>query len=124
MTGGVRVTVLASQLLREAAGFFQSVAEQNPALDEMMTDNAAVYRQVADALDADPAALIDVEGLDPAPTVADLAVRLLTDAGEFFDNVFAQNPDTGEGLPDTAEAYRTLAELMAENPEARLPTDA
>ena len=124
MTDGVRVTVLASQLLREAADFFQSVAEQNPSLSEMMTDNAAVYRQVAEALDADPAALLEAGRLDPSPTVTDLAVRLLTDASEFFDNVFAQNPDTGEGLPDTAEAYRALAEMMAENPDARLPTDA
>lgn len=124
MNGGVRVTVLASQLLRDAAGFFESVAEQNPDLAEMMRDNAEVYRQVADALDADPTAQIDAQGLDPMPTVTDLAVRLLSDAGEFFENVFQQNPTTGENLTETAEAYRALAELMAEDPEARLPTDA
>lgn len=124
MNGGVRVTVLASQLLRDAAGFFESVAEQNPDLAEMMRDNAEVYRQVADALDADPTAQIDAQGLDPMPTVTDLAVRLLSDAGEFFENVFQQNPITGENLTETAEAYRALAELMAEDPEARLPTDA
>ena len=124
MTDGVRVTVLASQLLRSAADFFNAVAEQNPDLAEMMGDNAAVYLQVADALDADPEARIEAQGLDPAPTVTDLAVRLLSDASEFFENVFQQNPDTGENLPETAEAYRALSELMAEDPEARLPTDA
>ena len=124
MTDGVRVTVLASQLLRDAAGFFEDVADQNPDLDQMMRGNAEVYRQVADALDADPGAAIHVEGLDPPPRVTDLAVRLLSDASEFFDNVFTQNPDTGADLPDTAEAYRALAEMMADDPEARLPTDA
>lgn len=124
MTGGVRVTVLASQLLRDAAGFFEEVADQNPDLDEMMRGNAQVYRQVADALDADPSTRLQAEDLDPPPTVADLAVRLLSDAAEFFENVFQQNPETGEGLPATVEAYRALAELVAEDPEGRLPTDA
>ncbi len=124
MTGGVRVTVLASQLLRDAAGFFEEVADQNPDLDEMMRGNAQVYRQVADALDADPSTRLQAEDLDPPPTVADLAVRLLSDAAEFFENVFQQNPETGEDLPATVEAYRALAELVAEDPEGRLPTDA
>ena len=124
MSDGVRVTVLASQLLRSAADFFVNVAEQNPSLDQMMRDNAGVYHQVADALDADPSATIDVQDLVPVPTVCDLAVRLLSEAGEFFENVFDQNPVTGEDLPATAEAYRALAELMATDPEARLPTDA
>lgn len=124
MSDGVRVTILAAQLLRDAAGFFGSVAEQNPSLAEMMTDNAAVYQQVADALEADPTASLEVEDLDPPPTVTDLAVRLLGDAAEFFENVFAQNPETGEGLTETAEAYIALADLLVEDPEAELPLDA
>jgi len=124
MNDGVRVTVLASQLLNSAADFFEAVADQNPDLDGMMRDNAAVYRQVADALDADPSATLETAGLDPAPTVCDLAVRLLTDASEFFENVFQQNPVSGDNLPETAEAYRALAELMAADPDVRLPTDA
>ncbi|MBN8551728.1 MAG: hypothetical protein J0L52_02385 [Caulobacterales bacterium] len=124
MTDGVRVTVLAGQLLRSAADFFDTVAEQNPSLSTMMRDNAEVYRQVAQAVETDPFSRLDVEDLDPPPTVADLAMRLLSDAAEFFENVFQQNPETGEDLPATAEAYRALAELVAEDPEARLPTDA
>jgi len=124
MTDGVRVTVLAGQLLRSAADFFESVAEQNPSLSVMMRDNAEVYRQVAESLETDPARRLEVEDLDPPPTVADLAVRLLSDASEFFENVFQQNPETGEDLPATAEAYRALAEILAQDPEARLPTDA
>ena len=121
---GVRVTVLASQLLREAAGFFEHVGEQNNNLDGMMRDNAEIYREVADALDIDPRALIPTPGMAQPPTVVELAVRLLSDASIFFENVADQNPETGEELPDTAEAYRVLAELMEQDPEARLPTDA
>ena len=124
MTGGVQVTVLAGQLLRSAADFFETVAEQNPSLSEMMRDNAEVYRQVAEAVETDPSTRLEAGEMEPPPTVADLAVRLLSDAAEFFENVFQQNPETGEGLPATAEAYRALAELVAEDPEGRLPTDA
>lgn len=121
---GVRATVLASQLLREAATFFDTVADENPNLAEMMRDNAGVYRHVADALDTDPGAEIDVRTLlEPVPVV-DLAIRLLRDAASFFESVADQNPDTGEGLPDTAEAYQMLADLLDDDPDAALPTDA
>ena len=45
---------LAAKLLRDAAVFFENVGEQNPPLAEQMTDNAEVYRQVADLLEQDP----------------------------------------------------------------------
>lgn len=121
---GVRATVLASQLLREAAGFFDNVADENPNLDEMMRDNAGVYRHVADALDADPGAEIEVQTMLEPVAVVDLAIRLLHDAGAFFENVAEQNPDTAESLPDTAEAYQMLADLLDDDPDAELPTDA
>ena len=121
---GVRATVLASQLLREAAGFFDHVAEQNPDLGEMMRGNAEVYREVAVAMDADPTATLRTADLMEPPTVVELAVRLLNDASQFFDNVSEQNPDSADGLPDTAEAYRMLADLLEADPDAELPTDA
>jgi hypothetical protein len=52
---------LAVRLLRDAAGFFRNVAEQNPALAEEMNDNAAVYDEVAGLLAQDPLATIEVE---------------------------------------------------------------
>ena len=121
---GVRATVLASQLLRDAAGFFDTVADENPNLDAMMRDNAGVYRTVAGALDADPTAEIEVQTMLEPVAVVDLAIRLLRDAGAFFESVAEQNPDTGDGLPETAEAYEMLADLLDDNPDAELPTDA
>lgn len=53
---------LAVRLLRDAAGFFRNVAEQNPALAEQMNDNADVYDKVADKLALDPLAEIELDG--------------------------------------------------------------
>ncbi len=47
-------TQLASKLLRDAAGFFRTVAEQNQPLAEQMQENAKVFEQVAHLLDTDP----------------------------------------------------------------------
>ena len=47
-------TELAIKLLRDAAGFFRNVGEQNEPLAEQMNENADVYEQVADLLEQDP----------------------------------------------------------------------
>ena len=52
---------LAIKLLRDAAGFFRNVGEQNPSLKIEMFDNADVYDQVADLLEDDPAGLIELD---------------------------------------------------------------
>ncbi len=48
------ITHLAAKLLRDAAVFFENVGQQNPTLADQMADNAEVYRQVADLIEADP----------------------------------------------------------------------
>lgn len=45
---------LAAKLLRDAAAFFQTIAEQNPPLKEQMDENADVFQQVADLVEKDP----------------------------------------------------------------------
>jgi hypothetical protein len=52
---------LAVMLLRDAAGFFRNVGEQNQGMLEQMNDNADVYDQVADLLEKDPLGHITVE---------------------------------------------------------------
>ena len=52
---------LAVKLLRDAAGFFRNVGEQNPGLETQMNDNADVYEQVADLLSEDPLGHIELE---------------------------------------------------------------
>ena len=45
---------LAARLLRSAAEFFRTIAEQNPAQASEMETNAQTYELVADWVEADP----------------------------------------------------------------------
>lgn len=45
---------MAARLLRDAAAFFQNLAEQNPPLKDQMDNNARVFIQVADLVESDP----------------------------------------------------------------------
>jgi hypothetical protein len=45
---------VAAKLLRDAAGFFNTVGEQNPTLTDQMAENANVFQQVAHLVENDP----------------------------------------------------------------------
>lgn len=45
---------IAARLLRDAAGFFRSVGEQNEPLKEHMDNNAQAFELMADRVEADP----------------------------------------------------------------------
>ncbi|OIN85657.1 MAG: hypothetical protein AUJ12_08930 [Alphaproteobacteria bacterium CG1_02_46_17] len=45
---------LAAQLLRDAAAFFRTIAEQNEPLKEQMAENAAVFEEVALLVETNP----------------------------------------------------------------------
>jgi hypothetical protein len=45
---------IAARLLRDAAGFFRSVGEQNPPLKEHMDHNAQAFEVMADRVESDP----------------------------------------------------------------------
>ena len=49
---------LAARLLRDAAHFFRTIGSQNEPLKEQMTENADVFEQVANLVEADPAGVI------------------------------------------------------------------
>ena len=49
---------VAAQLLREAARFFRSIADQNPAITKQMIENADVYQQAAELIETDPTGVI------------------------------------------------------------------
>ena len=59
---------LGYKLLRDAATFFRNVGAQNDALKEQMNDNASVYEQVADLVEASPHGSLDMS--DDAPAEA------------------------------------------------------
>lgn len=50
---------LAAKLLRDAAAFFNTIAEQNPPLKDQMDENADVFQQVADLVEGDPNGIIE-----------------------------------------------------------------
>lgn len=52
---------LGAKLLRDAATFFRNVGVQNPSLKAQMDDNASVYEQVADLLEKNPMAELDLD---------------------------------------------------------------
>jgi hypothetical protein len=52
---------LAAKLLRDAGTFFRNVGEKNSNLKTQMDDNASVYEQLADLLEKDPLAEIDLD---------------------------------------------------------------
>ncbi|MEL6167870.1 MAG: hypothetical protein AAFR35_04220 [Pseudomonadota bacterium] len=45
---------IAAKLLRDAATFFDTLARENPPLEEQMRENATVFKQVADLVEHDP----------------------------------------------------------------------
>jgi hypothetical protein len=50
---------LAAKLLRDAAAFFKTIAEQNPPLKEQMDENADVFEQVADLVEQNPTGRVE-----------------------------------------------------------------
>lgn len=50
----VAIADLGAKLLGDAAGFFETVAESNPGLNDQMTENASVFRELAKLLLKDP----------------------------------------------------------------------
>jgi hypothetical protein len=51
---------LAAKLLRDAATFFRRLGAQNAALQEQLIDDASVYDRVADLVEQDPQATLDI----------------------------------------------------------------
>ncbi|MPZ11643.1 MAG: hypothetical protein GEU89_15755 [Kiloniellaceae bacterium] len=45
---------IAARLLRDAAGFFRSVGEQNPPLKDHMDHNAQAFEVIAERVEVDP----------------------------------------------------------------------
>jgi hypothetical protein len=50
---------LAAKLLRDAAGFFRTIGEQNQPLKIQMDENARVYERVADLIESEPVGVIE-----------------------------------------------------------------
>lgn len=111
---------LSARLLRDAATFFLSIADQNPSIQEQMASNATVYGQVADLLEADPLQTIELpageDGRREDVALAVLGARLLRDAATFFESVGEQNAPLREQMHENAEVFRALAGRLLDAP--------
>ena len=56
---GTPVNEMAGRLLKDAASFFRTLAEQNEPLREQMTENATVYDQLGDLVATNPLGEMD-----------------------------------------------------------------
>lgn len=101
---------LSVNLLRQAAGFFKSVAAENPAVRKDMLENAETFEQVAVMLDHSP------QGQTGGKTHAALAAGLLKDAAGFFRSLGAQNPPVAEQMDLNAEIFEQMAALVSQSP--------
>ncbi len=50
---------LTGRLLKDAAGFFRTLADQNEPIREQMYENANVYEQIGDLVSQDPLGILD-----------------------------------------------------------------
>ncbi|WP_340587187.1 hypothetical protein [Erythrobacter alti] len=58
---------LAAKMLRDASMFFRQVGEQNPPVADQMNQNAQVYDQVAQMVEADPTGEVPMQPPEGAP---------------------------------------------------------
>ena len=101
---------LAGKLLADAAGFFKTLAEQNPEIQQEMTENATVFEQMATLITQQP------EGEANGQAHKDLAGRLLKDAATFFRTLGEQNEPLKEQMEENANIYDQIADLLMQNP--------
>lgn len=101
---------LSVNLLRQASGFFKSIAAENPAVRQDMLENAETFDQVAIMLDHAPT------GQTGGKTHGALAAGLLKDASGFFRSLGAQNPPVAEQMELNAGIFEQMAALVSQDP--------
>lgn len=57
--GDASNAALAGKLLKDAAAFFTTLAEQNAPIKEQMLENASVYRQIGDLVTQNPIGILN-----------------------------------------------------------------
>jgi hypothetical protein len=101
---------MASQLLRDAAAFFRSIADQNIAIKAQMLENAAVYEQVGILMERDP------QGVTNDKTNAGMASSLLQDAAGFFKRLGEKNEPIQDQMEQNARVFEQLSALVENDP--------
>lgn len=101
---------LAGRLLIDAAAFFKTIAEQNPAVAREMGENANAFAQMASLIMKAP------QGVIQDKSHAELAGRLLADAADFFVTLGAQNEPLRDQMEENARVFRHISQLVQQNP--------
>ena len=115
---GVPHWQLGVKLLNDAASFFETIGEQNPALREQMTDNSFVFREVARLLEKEPKGRVqstEEQGQSGQPSHQELAEKLLRDAADFFETIGDQNIPLEPQMVENASVFREVAELIGKD---------
>ena len=109
---------MTAELLKEAAGFFEKLAETNEAIKPQMTENIATFLQMAELIKTSP------EGRVEHLSHAEMAARLLKEAAMFFRSIGEQNPPLKEQMDQNAEIYESVANVVEQTPLRNLePTE-
>lgn len=125
---------LAVKLLRDAAAFFKTLAEQNPAVRVKMKENSDVFEQVADLLEKDPTGRVEKSAgaesnqntqdalpeSQPDSSYARFAAKLLRDAADFFRTLAEQNQPIEEQMTMNARIFEQLADLVETDPTGQM----
>ncbi len=101
---------LAIRLLSDAAGFFRTLGSQTPELDEQMTQNADIFEQMADMMEADPTGSLQ------GTAFSELTGNLLQDAAGFFRDLAEGNEPIKEQMLENANVFEQVGELVRQNP--------
>lgn len=101
---------LAGKLMIDAAGFFKTLAEQNPDIQKEMTENAGVFEQMAALVTNEPQGVIN----DTPHNV--LAGKLLKDAATFFRTLAEQNEPIKEQMMENASVFDQIGDLVTQDP--------
>lgn len=101
---------LAGKLLKDAATFFRTLADQNNDLRQQMTENATVFEQMGDLIINDP------NGTLEGTAHGELAGRLLRDAATFFRTLAEQNEPIKDQMHENANVYEQLGNFVQQDP--------
>lgn len=103
---------ITADLLKDAAVFFRTLAEQNVEVRKQMSENAAIYDRMAGMLLAQPT------GRSPDGTpFAHLSARLLRDTGKFYRTLAAKNEPIREQMEYNAGIYEQIADEVTQDPQ-------
>lgn len=104
---------LAAQLLKDSALFFRTLAGENPAVRQKMTDSAAAFDQAAQALLSNP---LGVTGDRPN---AATAAACLNEAAKLLRKLGNQNEPIREQMQTNADTFDDIAAKLSANPAGR-----